>query len=182
MKEVKWIKDKPVRGRITPFITLMLLCELLLMLLNFDTVVWSLNKDSYTEVQADITEHCNDALFGIFPRIKVSYTFSGKEYTGDKTLWSELLFFEKTGGVTASINVNKMSPEDFLVKHSYLGSFVGIALVIVMLISMFLSLRGIVHWCLYISDGYVSLRGFAMAKFGKLAEKGGYSIGKDRRK
>ena len=129
------MKKKKKRGRILPFVTLLLLCLGLLMLINFERFSRAINSDYYEEVDAKIVETGGDPLVGIIPRIKVSYVFGDTKYEYNKVLYTRWLYAEGIGE-KIKLYVNKKAPENSVFEFHFFTSITNIILLIVEVFSM----------------------------------------------
>lgn len=127
-------KKKEEKFKVLPYITIIELCLGVLVILNFELFTVSANKDSYKEVPYTVTDVGKDALFGIIPRVKLSYSIGGADYTCDKVLYTSLFF---RGNIfDNSCYVNKNAPESIMLPFSFMASIWNIALLLIILVSV----------------------------------------------
>ncbi len=118
------------KSKVVTFLTLSLLCIVMLMLVNFSGLVYMLSPSYYETVTADVTWRGNDTLFGVFPSARVKYSYSGEEHEKRVTLWNDWLFFDS--GIsedTIEVKVNTKSPEDILYVRNLFGGVVNYVLI-----------------------------------------------------
>lgn len=143
VSEVLYLNKKQRRRKILPYITLMLLCSLLIFVVNFELLSYSMNSSYYVDTEGNVVERGFDPLIGIFPRYKISYEYKDASFEHNKVLYSKYLFF---GGIsdTVNIKVNKGSPDDFILPLKFFDSplnIVSLCVILFCLVILVLNIR-----------------------------------------
>lgn len=117
-------KVKSKRYRIIPYFCLCLLMFAICLFVNFERLVYEFGMGYYDSTSAVVLERGKDPLFGVLPRVKFQYNYGGTDYTHDKILLTQMLFVK---GVSdhETIQVNKFSPDDFLIPMEFQYSYIN---------------------------------------------------------
>lgn len=115
----------------------------LLLILNFNALVYAMHPDDYVQVQGTTIEQGQDPLLGIFPRTKFTYNYNGHAYEANKTLYAKMFFVaDTTEGYP--LYVNKLSPEDTIIIFPIHRSFLNLILVLLCVFCIWQIVLGII--------------------------------------
>lgn len=105
-------KRKAIRlNKILRPIGVLLLILFLQLVLNFDSICYTLNHSEYEETTAVVTKEKTDPYLLLVPMVTLQYKYGGKTYSVDKFFVLQP-FFGLSGkeGTSLTIYVNKLAP------------------------------------------------------------------------
>lgn len=117
-------KAKIKRYRIIPYLCLCLLMLAVCLFVNFERLVYEFGTEYYDSTSAVVLERGKDPLFGVLPRVKFQYNYGGTDFVHDKILLTQM-FFIKGVSEQETIQVNKSSPDDFLIPMDFRYSYIN---------------------------------------------------------
>lgn len=123
------------RKRLLPWVTMIMITLFFLILVNYNTSVYLLNKEIYDIEECKVTKKAYDGLLAFFPKIEVEYTYNGEEIVSKKTIYNGIFFNEDIED-NIKIYVNKYSPTDFLVIQDYKEGWPNIVLNVNMIVCL----------------------------------------------
>lgn len=122
----------------TPLMTLVAF-TLLLCLVNFELLVYELNKKDYESQTGVIAEQTTDTFFFTIPMDKITYSYNNKDYEVMK--YNNLVECE---GSTIKIWVNKKAPNYILIQGHSMNYALNKLLLTLWVLSLFYLIRFIV--------------------------------------
>lgn len=143
------------KSRYMPVINIFLLIILILSLCNFHRLIYILNMNEYTGVEAKVERQSKDGLFIVFPKYEVNYSYNGKDYDSTETVVENILFKRGIEGTT-TVQVNKLAPSNCLILLPFFSAEINVICVIILAV-------------LFLVTGYSIYRNRKVEKFNEEA-------------
>ena len=96
--------------RVIPFVTLLVICLVLLSVIFFPNLVNFVNYGEYDEISVKVVESGYDGFLSLIPRIKTKYKYNGVSYEENTILYNSFFFNEKIGD-KCHLFINKKAPK-----------------------------------------------------------------------
>lgn len=128
------------RRKVLPYLCLFLFFIVILLIINYDGLVYELSSKSYNHCSAKISNVKKDGLLGIVPTIEVEYGgIKGSKVLITPDLW--LHDFNK--GDTILIYVNKISKSNFILIDNFFNSYWNLILSFLVLLCLFEAIKNL---------------------------------------
>lgn len=113
-------------NRIMTPLAVLLFFLFLHIVVNYDSLTYSMNRGSYEKITAVVEKPTTDKFLLLIPMVTIQYSYGGEQYTEDCYFVTQKLFFLSDGpGTELTVYVNKQAPNHTLFKTHFFGSLVN---------------------------------------------------------
>lgn len=113
-------------NRIMTPIAVLLFFLFLHMVLNYDSLTYSMNRSSYEKVMAVVEKPTTDKFLLLIPMVTIRYSYGGQQYTENRYFVTQKLFFlSDEAGTELTVYVNKEAPNHTLFKTHFFGNLLN---------------------------------------------------------